>query len=42
MSDDKLLAIQELIDSAMSSLKTANSMMREMTGVSDSSREPKL
>ncbi len=39
MSDDKLLAIQELIDSAMSSLKTANSMMREMTGVSDSSRE---
>lgn len=39
MSDDKLLAIQELIDSAMSSLKTANSLLREMTGVADSSRE---
>ena len=39
MSDDNLLAIQELIDSAMSSLKTANSLMRELTGVSDSSRE---
>ncbi len=39
MSDDKLLAVQELIDSAMSSLKTANSLIRELTGVSDSSRE---
>ncbi len=39
MSDDNLLAIQELIDSAMSSLKTANSLLRELTGVSDSSRE---
>lgn len=39
MSDDKLLAIQELIDSAMSSLKTANSLLREMTGVTDSTRE---
>lgn len=39
MSDDNLLAIQELIDSAMSSLKTANSLMRDMTGVSDTSRE---
>ena len=39
MSSDQLLAIQELIDSAMSSLKTANSMMREMTGVNDTSRE---
>lgn len=39
MSDDNLLAIQELIDSAMSSLKTASSLLREMTGVSDSSRE---
>jgi len=39
MSDDKLLSIQELIDSAMSALKTADSMLREMTGVSDPSRE---
>lgn len=39
MSDDKLLAIQELIDSAMSSLKTANSLLRDMTGISDTSRE---
>ena len=34
-----MLAVQELIDSAMSSLKTAQSLMREQTGVSDSSRE---
>ncbi len=39
MSDDNLLSIQELIDSAMSSLKTANSLLREMTGISDPSRE---
>lgn len=39
MSDDNLLAIQELIDSAMSSLKTAQSLMRDVTGVADSSRE---
>lgn len=39
MSDDKLLAVQELVDAAMSALKTANSLLREMTGVSDSSRE---
>lgn len=39
MSDDKLLSIQELIDSAMSALKTADSMLRELTGVSDTSRE---
>ena len=39
MSSDNLLSIQELIDSAMSSLKTASSLMREMTGVADSSRE---
>ncbi len=39
MSDDNLLSIQELIDSAMSSLKTANSLLRELTGVTDSSRE---
>lgn len=39
MSDDKLLAVQELIDSATSSLKTASSMLRELTGVTDTSRE---
>lgn len=39
MSDDKLLSVQELIDSAMSALKTADSMLREMTGVTDTSRE---
>lgn len=39
MSDDQLLAIQELIDSAMSSLKTAQSMLRDLTGIADPSRE---
>ncbi len=39
MSDDKLLSIQELIDSAMSALKTADSMLRDLTGISDTSRE---
>lgn len=39
MSDDKLIAIQELIDSAMSSLKTANNLLRDVTGVHDVSKE---
>lgn len=39
MSEDKLVQIQELIDSASSSLKTANALMREMTGVADASHE---
>lgn len=39
MSGDNLLSVQELIESAMSSLKTAGSLLREMTGVADSSRE---
>ncbi|MDB4978927.1 MAG: hypothetical protein JWM56_1113 [Candidatus Peribacteria bacterium] len=39
MSDDTLIQIQELIDSAMSSLKTANSLLREVTGVTDSNHE---
>ena len=39
MSEDNLLAIQELVDSAMSSLKTANSLLKELTGVTDSVRE---
>ncbi len=38
MSDDHMLAIQELIDSAMSSLKTARNMLSEVTGVQDVSR----
>lgn len=36
---DNLLSIQELIDSAMSSLKTANSLLKDLTGISDTSRE---
>ncbi|MEQ1849347.1 MAG: hypothetical protein ABL890_02025 [Candidatus Peribacteraceae bacterium] len=36
---DNLVQIQELIDSAMSSLKTANAMLRDVTGVADPSRE---
>src|SRR5437868_3371869 len=39
MSDDTLVQIQELIDSAMSSLKTAHALLRDMTGVADSGRE---
>jgi hypothetical protein len=39
MSEDKLIHIQELIDSAMSALKTANSLLREVTGITDISRE---
>ncbi len=39
MSDDQMIQIQELIDNAMSSLKTAQSMLRDLTGVSDPSRE---
>jgi len=39
MSEDKLIQIQELIDSAVSSLKTAHSIMRDLTGISDTDRE---
>jgi hypothetical protein len=39
MSDDQLLQIQELIESASSSLKTANALLRNMTGISDTDRE---
>jgi hypothetical protein len=39
MSDDVLLQVQELLDTAMSSLKTANALLRDATGVSDSTRE---
>ncbi len=39
MSDDGLLQIQELLESAQASLKTASSMLRELTGVSDPLKE---
>ena len=39
MSDDALLQAQELLDTAMSSLKTAHALLRDVTGVSDSTRE---
>ena len=39
MSDDSLIQIQELIDSAQASLKTAHALLREMTGVIDSNHE---
>lgn len=38
MSDDQLLTIQELIDSASNSLRTARNMLAELTGVPDASR----
>ena len=36
--DDQLLTIQELIDSATSSLKTARNMLSEFTGIADPSK----
>ncbi|MDD4319456.1 MAG: hypothetical protein PHW10_03995 [Candidatus Peribacteraceae bacterium] len=39
MSDDTLIQIQELIDNAQASLKTAHALLRDMTGVTDSARE---
>lgn len=39
MADDSLLHIQELLESAQASLKTASAMLRELTGVSDPSHE---
>jgi hypothetical protein len=39
MSDDKLIQIQELIDSASASLKTAHALMRELTGIVDTDKE---
>lgn len=39
MSDDTLMHIQELIDTAMSSLKTAHALLRNMTGIVDTGRE---
>lgn len=39
MADDSLIHIQELLESAQASLKTANALLREMTGVADPGRE---
>jgi hypothetical protein len=39
MSEDNLINIQELIESAESSLKTAQAMLRSMTGVRDTGKE---
>jgi hypothetical protein len=39
MSDDQILRAQELIDSAMASLKTARNLIADMTGIQDVSRE---
>jgi len=39
MSDDGLLHIQELLESAQASLKTATAMLRELTGVADPMKE---
>ena len=39
MSDDQLLIIQELIDSATNSLRTARNMLADLTGVQDVSRQ---
>lgn len=39
MSDDKLVQIQELVDAASSALKTANALLRDMTGVVDTDKE---
>jgi len=39
MSDDQLLQIQELIESAGASLKTANALLRNLTGITDTDHE---
>lgn len=39
MSDDSLMHIQELLESAQASLKTAGALLRELTGVTDSGSE---
>ncbi len=39
MSDPTLIHIQELLDAAQSSLKTAQSLMRNVTGIADPARE---
>lgn len=39
MSDESLIHIQELLESAQASLKTASAMLRDLTGISDISHE---
>ncbi len=39
MSDDKLLHIQELLETASANLKTANALLRDMTGIIDTDKE---
>ncbi len=39
MSDESLIHIQELLENAESSLKTASAMLRELTGIGDISHE---
>jgi hypothetical protein len=39
MSNDALIQAQELLETAIASLRTAESLLREATGVSDASRE---
>jgi hypothetical protein len=39
MSEDKLILAQELVDSALNSLKTARNILAQTTGVQDVSRE---
>lgn len=39
MSDDSLMMIQEMLESAQATLKSASAMLRELTGVSDPTRE---
>lgn len=39
MSDESLIHIQELLENAQNSLKTASAMLRELTGVGDVARE---
>lgn len=39
MADDTLMHVQELLDSAESSLRTAQALLRELTGVTDATRE---
>lgn len=39
MADEQLIHIQELLESAQASLKTASAMLRDLTGVSDITHE---
>lgn len=39
MSDDIILHVQELIESANASLKTAHALLRQVTGIADADRE---